>query len=191
MSKPILSDALQRVLFDPLSYLHPYRVQFPANLTATSAARAAVNELLLSVFRLEVCHISLDPLARQWVRHWYHLPQAAYLIGCHALRAELAWGGGALNLPDWANNFTVIALPDAISIAQPAALGHDKLLTAGYARLQSWTSRLPKPLAQRLPLLFPPYIDSAAPQPAADPLILTLALQHAQRYPNIPPMFSY
>lgn len=185
MTKQPLSDALQRILFDPLSYLHPQRVQIPTNLTANPAARVVVNEILLRAFRLENYCADPTPLARQWIYHWHHLPQTAYLIGCHTLRAELAWSGWSLNLPIWANDFTAIALPAVVSRGQVIP-SHDLLLKTGYARLQAWTLRLPKPLAQRFPLLFPSYIDTAAPQPAADILLLTLALQHAQRYPNIP-----
>lgn len=190
MGKLSLTDALQRVLFDPLSYLHPQRVQVSANLTASPAARAAVNELLLRAYRLDMRCTDLSPLARQWVRHWGHLPHAAYLIGCHTLRAELAWGGESLNLPIWAHPFTAIALPVTRPAGRPVT-GHDKLLKTGYSQLQAWTSQLPEPLAQRFPLLFPADIDTVALQPAADPLILTLALQYAQRYPNIPPVPSY
>lgn len=190
MNKQPFPVTLQRVLFDPLSYLHPQRVGFPANLTAQPAARAAANELLLAAFCLEVHHLNLTPLAREWVRHWYRLPQTAYLIGCHALRAELAWEGGLLNLPIWASHFTSIALPtDAVLGLQN--INNSVLMKTGYAKLQAWGAQLPKPLAQRFPLLFPPHIDAAPPQPAADPLILTLALQHAQRNPNTPPTDTY
>ncbi|TFZ48660.1 type III secretion apparatus protein OrgA/MxiK [Serratia proteamaculans] len=191
MSRHSLSCSLQRVLFDPLLYLHPQRVQIPEDLASCSAERAAVNELLLGAFRLEAGHIDLSPLARQWVRHWHRLPQVAYLIGCHSLRAELAWKGGLLNLPSWAITFTAIDLPTKVSLNQSANIqsvpGHEALMATGYARLRLWRSQLPEPLRQRFPLLFAPYVDSAAPQPAADSLILTLALQHAEKYPNSPP----
>lgn len=192
MNKQSFPVTLQRVLFDPLSYLHPQRVRFPENLTALPAARAAANELLLAAFRLEVHRLDLTLLAREWVRHWYRLPQTAYLIGCHALRAELAWEGGLLKLPVWASHFTSIALPtDAAPCLQNIDIDNNVLMKTGYARLQAWGARLPKPLAQRFPLLFPPHIDTAPPQPAADPLILTLALQHAQRNPNTLPTDTY
>lgn len=189
MHKLSLNDALQRVLFDPLSYLHPQRAQIPASLTIRPAARAAVNELLLHAYRLEVGCPTLPPLARQWVRNWNHLPQAAYLIGCHALRAELAWGGKLLNLPAWAHPFTAIDLHVTPPTGQPVT-GHDILLKTGYSRLLAWASTLPEPLTQRFPLLFPSCIDTVAVQPAADPFILTLAIQHAQRNPNIAPVFA-
>ncbi|WP_199154773.1 type III secretion apparatus protein OrgA/MxiK [Chromobacterium sp. ASV23] len=183
MAKSIHSSALQRVLFDPLAYLHPRRLLLPVDLTEQAAARSAVNSLLISVFQMrhDCDDAQLDPLARQWLRHWHRLPQTAYLIGCHALRADLAWRAGQLILPEWALTFTTIALPTEAASRQNIP-GHDAILRAGYGRLQPWRARLPVPLAQRLPLLFPPHVDSVASQQGADPLILTLALQHAQRH---------
>lgn len=190
MNKQPFPVTLQRVLFDPLSYLHPQRVGFPANLTARPAERAAANELLLAAFRLEVYPFDLTPLAREWVRHWYRLPQTAYLIGCHTLRAQLAWEGGLLNLPVWASHFTSITFPTNVASGLQN-IDNNLLMKTGYARLQAWSSQLPKPLAQRFTLMFPTHIDTAPLQPAADPLILTLALQHAQRNPNNPPTDIY
>lgn len=186
MNKQPFSETLQRVLFDPLSYLHPQRVRFSVNFTAQPATRAAANELLLAAFQLEAHRFDLTPQAKECVRHWYQLPQTAYLIGCHTLRAELAWGGGLLSLPTWASHFTSITLRTSTARGLQN-VDHSVLMSTGYARLQAWSTRLPKPLAQRFPLLFSPHIDTAPPQPAADPLILTLALQHAQRNPNTPP----
>ncbi|MEJ8674085.1 type III secretion apparatus protein OrgA/MxiK [Chromobacterium amazonense] len=182
------ASSLQRVLFDPLSYLHPGRLSLTASLTEPATARAAVNSLLLAVFKMEHnCDDSLlDSLARQWLRHWLRLPQTAYLIGCHFLRADLAWRAGQLALPEWAHAFSTIALPTEAAPRQ-AAPSHNAILRAGYARLLPWRARLPTPLAQRLPLLFPPHVDTVTAQQGADPLILTLALQHAQRHPHALP----
>ncbi|UGA39635.1 hypothetical protein JOS77_09385 [Chromobacterium haemolyticum] len=129
---------------------------------------------MISAYRLDsdCADAQLDPLARQWLRHWRRLPQTAYLLGCHALRAGLGWqAGGLLRLPDWAQEFAAVALPPDAAAAQRPALSHGALLLTGYGRLQAWRERLPRPLAQRLPLLFPPEADAAPPQPAADALI--------------------
>ncbi|OXJ21506.1 invasion protein OrgA [Burkholderia sp. HI2714] len=182
------SPALLRVLFDPLSYLHPRRLSLPVSLTGQPAARAAANELLLAAYQLrnDCTDAELDALARQLLRYWRRLPQAAYLIGCYARRSELAWRGAMLSLPQWARVFITIDLPtDAATKQQP--LCHNELLRIGYAQLRCWRKRLPVPLAQRFPLLFPPHVDAAPTEPDADPMILTLALQYAQRHPHTPP----
>ncbi|WP_157654660.1 type III secretion apparatus protein OrgA/MxiK [Burkholderia ubonensis] len=188
MDKLSCSPGLRRVLFDPLSYLHPRRLSLPASFTGQPAARAAANELLLAAYQLrnDCTDVELDAMARQLLRHWMRLPQAAYLIGCHARRSQLAWRGAMLSLPQWARAFATIDLPtDAASKQQPPC--HDELLRAGYARLRCWRERLPLPLAQRFPLLFSPHVDAAPTEPGADPTILTLALQYAQRHPHTPP----
>lgn len=189
MNKPSFSYALQRVLFDPLSYLHPQRLRLPSNLTACSTAREAVNDLLLIALRLEVevGPVELTPLAKQWIYHWYRLPQTAYLIGCHYQRAELAWKGGLFSLPTWAGSFAALNLSTQVAKSAEHVVSHRELMKTGYAHLQLWNKQLPKALAQRLPLLFPTYVDTVTAQSAVDPLILTLALQHAQIYPNTPP----
>ncbi|WP_157644846.1 type III secretion apparatus protein OrgA/MxiK [Burkholderia ubonensis] len=187
MDKLSCSPGLRRVLFDPLSYLHPRRLSLPVSFTGQPAARAAANELLLAAYQLrnDCTDAELDAMARQLLRHWMRLPQAAYLIGCHARRSQLAWRGAMLSLPQWARAFATIDLPtDAASKQQPPC--HDELLRAGYARLRCWRERLPLPLAQRFPLLFSPHVDAAPTEPGADPTILTLALQYAQRHPHTP-----
>lgn len=191
MPRSSRSLTLQRILFDPLSYIHPYRLRLPPHLTAQPAARAAANELILAAFRLnsDCNEAELDAQARQCLQQWARLPQVAYLIGCHALRAELAWQGRLLQLPAWAQIFTTIDLPTN-SGQQRICANHETLLSTGYAQLQAWRRRLPAPLAQRLQLLFPPQVDKVASHAAASPLILTLALQHAQRNPFPPPTAS-
>lgn len=188
MNTARLSMRLQRIRFDPLSYLHPQRVQIPARLINTPTARTAVNDILLRSYALDWQPFQLDALAKQWIHHWYRLPHVAYLIGCHSLRADLAWKGNSCKLPHWANNFMRLTLPTEISTGHKV-IGDTELLTAGYTRLHPWVTRLPQPLAQRFPLQFPAAIEMAindtAPQAEADPLILTLALQYAERYPNI------
>lgn len=167
------------------------RVQIPENLLVCSVERATANELLLSAFRLEVGDFDLNSFGKVWVRNWYYLPQITYLIGCHTLRAELARKGGILKLPIWAIKFLAIDLPTGGYINQSAYVksspNHEDLMRIGYARLFAWNSQLPQPLRQRFPLLFAPHVDKAIPQPAVDSLTLTLAIQHAQIYPNPPP----
>ncbi|PRP71107.1 hypothetical protein BUE93_08495 [Chromobacterium amazonense] len=180
--------SLLHVLFDPLSYLHPRRLSLPVALTASQQSRAAANELLLAAYQLssDCGSLEMDAVTRQWLLHWRRLPQIAYLIGCHSLRANLTWRGGLLTLPEWAYTFITIDLPTDPAPAQPI-FSHDMLLSAGYARLQAGRKRLPLPLAQRLPLLFPPHVDTVEATTGADPLIFALALQHAQRYSAAPP----
>ncbi|AVG16922.1 type III secretion apparatus protein OrgA/MxiK [Chromobacterium vaccinii] len=187
-----LSPQVRAILFDPLSYLHPQRLRLPAALD-TPRQRAVVNDMLISGHRLDN-HWPAGPLnsaTRQFLRHWPLLPQAAYLIGCQALRAALGWQGGLLRLPAWAQDFAAMRLNPPSGIAPSRPVSHNDLLRAGYSRVLAWKPELPSALAQRLPLPFPPIVDDAPAAPGApDTLLLTLALQYAQRHPHVPPADS-
>jgi type III secretion system OrgA/MxiK family protein len=183
---------VRAILFDPLSYLHPQRLRLPAALDSPRQ-RAVVNDMLVSGHRLD-CHWPAGPLnsaARQFLRHWPRLPQAAYLIGCQTLRAALGWQGGLLRLPAWAQDFAIMGLDSPGGIEPSRSLAHNDLLRAGYSHLLAWKEELPSALAQRLALLFPPIVDGMpAASGSPDVLLLTLALQYAQRHPHAPPANS-
>ncbi|MGL5758798.1 type III secretion apparatus protein OrgA/MxiK [Plesiomonas sp.] len=178
---------LQRVLFDPLSYLHPARINLATRLLQPASARAAANELVLAIYQLDTNDMPTisNRQQRLWLNHWWRLPQTAYLLGCHSQKEQLARQGGWLQLPTWARHFAAINIPSALDHPSNARCTQLTLLHAGYSQLLAWSETLPYALAQRLPLLFTPELDRLSPLPArADPLLLTLALQHAQRNPQ-------
>ncbi|WP_047257631.1 type III secretion apparatus protein OrgA/MxiK [Chromobacterium subtsugae] len=176
------------ILFDPLGYLHRERLSLPDEMRG-GGQRAAVNDMLIAAYRLDTAWPAgpHSHATRQWLRHWARLPQAAYLMGCQLLRPSLARQGALLRLPPWARDFAAMPLAAPAAPALPRAPDHADLLAAGYGQLLAWSGQLPRALVQRLPLLFPPAAVLAA-RPAAlpDPLLLTLALQHAQRHPHSP-----
>lgn len=177
------------ILFDPLSYIAPQRLPWTPSL-ANPAARGIVNDLLIAAYELDTCWgvNEMSGVARQFLRHWQRLPQAAYLMGCQALRAELLRQGAILRLPGWAQAFVRLPLQTAHNAPSTRRVNHRDLSCAGYHQLLRWRTLLPLALTQRLPLLFPPMVDdleTAAGQP--DALLLTLALQQAGRHPFAPP----
>ncbi|OHX10895.1 hypothetical protein BI347_20115 [Chromobacterium sphagni] len=183
-------DPLVRaILFDPLGYLHRRRLQLPQTMDEPGQ-RAIINDMLIAAYRLDSGWPADSPnsLTRQWLRHWHRLPQAAYLMGSQLLRAGLAWQGASLRLPSWARDFSAMPLQTRAGHRPQQAINHADLLAAGYGQLLGWSNQLPPALAQRLPLLFPPESSAAAvPDASPDPLLLTLALQYAQRHPHSPP----
>ncbi|KMN49770.1 hypothetical protein VL04_20120 [Chromobacterium violaceum] len=181
---------LRALLFDPLSYLHRDRLRLPPAL-AGAEQRRLVNDMLIAGYRLRT-DWSPDPADRShglWLAEWRRLPQAAYLMGCQLLRARLAARGGLLRLPGWARGFAAMQIGAEWPAAPlDEAPGHDAILLAGFGQLLSWRERMPEALAQRLPLLFPAWVDEASPCiPAQNTLLLTLALQYAKRHPHFPP----
>ncbi|EAV0498515.1 TPA: oxygen-regulated invasion protein OrgA [Salmonella enterica subsp. enterica serovar Typhimurium] len=191
MNRQPLPIIWQRIIFDPLSYIHPQRLQIAPEMIVRPAARAAANELILAAWRLkngekECIQNSLTLL---WLRQWRRLPQVAYLLGCHKLRADLARQGALLGLPDWAQAFLAMHQGTSLSVCNKAP-NHRFLLSVGYAQLNALNEFLPESLAQRFPLLFPPFIEEALKQDAVEMSILLLALQYAQKYPNTVPAFA-
>ncbi|AXD36119.1 oxygen-regulated invasion protein OrgA [Salmonella enterica subsp. enterica serovar Muenchen] len=185
MINPSLSARLQQVVCDPLSYIHPDRTGIAPELIARPAQRAAVNELLIRAGRLDTCpgdsrHVLREPVAQHVLCQWDFLVQAAFLLGCSARRGELAWQGKLLRLPEWARLFLQVSLP----VTVPSGIPQGGLLCTGYSLLQGSIRHLPRFLTQRVSLLFPPQAECAPPSPPVDPLMLLLALQHAQRYPD-------
>ncbi|ECG8591054.1 oxygen-regulated invasion protein OrgA [Salmonella enterica subsp. salamae] len=191
MNRLPLTIIWQKIIFDPLSYIHPQRLQIASEMIARPAARAAANELILAALRLKIEKEEIigNSLTQLWLRQWHRLPQIAYLLGCHTFRADLARQGVLLSLPDWAQAFLAMNQGTSLSVCNKAP-NHRFLLGVGYAQLSALNNGLPESLAQRFPLLFPPFIEDAAKQDAVEMSILLLALQHAQKYPNPVPAFA-
>lgn len=53
MNRQPLPIIWQRIIFDPLSYIHPQRLQIAPEMIVRPAARAAANELILAAWRLK------------------------------------------------------------------------------------------------------------------------------------------
>ncbi|AJQ75268.1 Oxygen-regulated invasion protein OrgA [Salmonella enterica subsp. enterica serovar Montevideo str. USDA-ARS-USMARC-1903] len=166
-------------------------MQIAPEMIVRPAARAAANELILAAWRLKNGEKECiqNSLTQLWLRQWRRLPQVAYLLGCHKLRADLARQGALLGLPDWAQAFLAMHQGTSLSVCNKAP-NHRFLLSVGYAQLNALNEFLPESLAQRFPLLFPPFIEEASKQDAVEMSILLLALQYAQKYPNSVPAFA-
>lgn len=186
MDSQPFSILLNRVLFDPLAYLHPERIKIASEFISTATARSMANELIIAIFQLNVTLHELDNITCQWVKHWFRFPQVAYLIGCQTLRADLAWQAGLFRLPAWAHVFTRMNFQTPVSSARQP-VDHQKIIQTGYSRLLSKITHLPEPLIPRFALLFHPCVDQAVPLPVVAPELFNLAVQYAQTNPHQPP----
>jgi type III secretion system OrgA/MxiK family protein len=171
-------------------------------LTAAAAVTAGATIAEPAALRLERTRKLL-------LKHWFQLAQIVFLLGCQSLRMELSRRGAILRMPASARAFLTFPCrhpPAAAAGAtypmyathdtRPAAhLDNSALLREGMRQLRMIVGELPEPLAQRMRLLFPPDFDNAAEaekpagipiHQACDPshaLKLTMAIQHARRYP--------
>ncbi len=53
MNRAAITHIWQRIIFDPLSYIHPQRLQIAPEMIVRPAARAAANELIPAAWRLK------------------------------------------------------------------------------------------------------------------------------------------
>src|SRR5258706_12716221 len=88
-----LATRFERIMFDPLSYIHPQRLCLPQQLD-TPRQRAALNDMLLGGFGLASGRTAPSGVAeQQLIMHWQHLPYVCMLVGAQLLKSELARRG--------------------------------------------------------------------------------------------------
>lgn len=191
----ILSNRLQTVMFDPLSYIHPQRFALPDALNSAKQ-HAIVNRMLLDHYQLSSCIPSVAPggLDDLLLNNWIRLPQSAYLLACQRFRIALSRGAKLLSLPGWARSFAMLPLSQSGYDAIPAdGLSATALLAYGFADLLSHCQGSALALRQRIPLLFPPRAETVVfPAPIAtaerNDILLILALQHVKKFPGSTPL---
>jgi type III secretion system OrgA/MxiK family protein len=193
-------------MFDPLAYIHRDRLRLPL-CADTPAQRAAINRMLLDGHGLTTAGSGATGAGKFLLKHWFQLAPIVFLLGCQSLRLELSRRGAILRMPASVRAFLTfprpqptaadaMQLPSAMYGSRPAVhLDNGALLREGMRQLRMIVGELPAPLAQRMRLLFPPQFDHAAEaekpagvpiHQACDPsqaLTLTMAIQHARRYP--------
>lgn len=182
-------EALQVILAEPLSYLHPQRLSVPAGFDGPEARRL-LNRIVLEGLELQGPWPStgLSAMARQWVCHWQRMPYIADLMGVHRLMPELARGGALLGLPLSLRQFASYSLGtrSRLPVDRPP-VSMEQVRAAGLNALFSWHAQVPTMLLERLTLQFCASVVRLHEQwPVAepDPALFHLAVQHARLNPN-------
>ncbi|MEJ2795727.1 hypothetical protein WAE56_20175 [Iodobacter sp. LRB] len=175
---------LLNVLYAPADYIHPQRFKSLDSFHG-SAQQQLLNSHLLAHFGL--CSnlpaaATTSLLTRTLVSNWRHLRTAATLLGCKLGRADFVRSGQLASLSLMQQRYLglpiitpQIALPD-----QGCAQTRAQALGASY--LQLFVPQLPRPLAQRLPLLFAPEQLNIAMPPGLEPnyTLLNFAIDYAK-----------
>nr|WP_241391630.1 type III secretion apparatus protein OrgA/MxiK [Yersinia frederiksenii]ULG19988.1 invasion protein OrgA [Yersinia frederiksenii] len=182
MNRILMMVSLNKILYDPLSYLHSQRLQLNYHLISTAICRSAVNDCIFDIFKLTDTKININTQINFWICHWSYLLQIAYLIGCHENREELMWRGRLLNIPVWARDFLkIVPIYTPKSPSLPLAKDiHSIILKTGYSGLIGYIKELPEPLRQRFSLSFPDCIDSVDSQFTVNPFILMVISQYVK-----------
>lgn len=183
-----MKNDLNKILYDPLSYLHPERLKLNHGLISTPLCRSFVNEIIFDVFNLSDNALTIDSQVKFWVHNWYDLPQIVYLIGCHVSRGELMWRGRILFIPAWARNYlkmTPSYIPEPLS-STLKEFTHCSIIKAGYAGLTNYIDSLPPSLKQRFPLSFPDCVDNISSQFTVDTFTLRIISQYVKKNQSSP-----
>lgn len=181
-------ESLQVILAEPLSYLHPLRLQVPAGFE-TPEVRKQLNLMVLEGLELQGPWPStpLSPMAHQWVGHWRQLPYIASLMGAYLLMPALSRGAGWRRLPLSLRRFAGYSLgPRSRLPIDHQPVTSDCVEAAGLNALWSWHAQVPHVLLQRLVLQFSEAVVSQHrqwPVPEPDTALFFMAVQHARRYP--------
>ncbi|WP_339058235.1 type III secretion apparatus protein OrgA/MxiK [Candidatus Regiella endosymbiont of Tuberolachnus salignus] len=177
---------LDRILFDPVSYIHPARFKLPSLLRGEKS-RSLLNDMLINQYHLSTEQPLIVGFTQQLIARWHYLPQISFLIACQRHRAILSRQGVLQRFPAWIQQFAKLNLVAALPCQINQHVNFIQLLADGAREMGLWHDQLPRSLRQRILLLFPPDIDSMVQKGKSidsNALLITLAMQHVKKYPH-------
>jgi type III secretion system OrgA/MxiK family protein len=183
------AERLQRILAEPLDYLHVERLRIPAGFEGAEARRA-LNQIVLEGLASEGPWPAapLGTVADHWVQQWHQLPYIASLMGAWRLFPDLARGGALQQLPASLRRFASCSVGARVGLpVEPSSLSMRQVEAAGFNALCGWSEHIPTLLLERLSLQFAPQVvDLHRQWPVAEPdaALFFLAVQHARLHPN-------
>lgn len=171
-----------RILYDPLSWIHPNRHQL-SEILDTIRCRSIINDMLIERYALPLRMLNnKSSLECLFINNWHILPQAAFRLACLRRRSQLAVSSNIIHLDERVRQFAM--LDNLPSIASTGSIFDEALLWRGaFMELWCYAECLSEPLVKRLPLLFSdtdPCHDDLLKSYDPDPLLLRLAIQHAK-----------
>lgn len=177
---------LDRILFGPLSWIHPERVRIPDQFNR-GLCRSVINQVLLDALNIstQYDHRISNGLTRLFIDNWFILPKVAFLMSCQRYRACLAYGGKLEMLSAMARQFAQLELIETSRCPSDISPDVQWLRAQAINELLCFSQDLPDAIRQRIPLLFPGGGAISLERqinPTADVLLLRLAIQHAKRY---------
>lgn len=179
LQQPLENSCRQRVLYNPLLWMHPQRRQFNPVLN-TPRCHAVLNDMIIAHYRLPLAGINAGRIESLFITYWHLLPQVGLRLAALRYRARLALGGELARLDPAVRQFALLDLIPALP-ADGTLLGPDELWQLALQQLWQYQPQLSAAVTRRLPLLFPPALTGpvSVPESAGDPLLLQLAIRHA------------
>ena len=180
---PSLWGMMQKIVYDPVSWIHPQRFAVPEGFTSPRC-QSILNDMLLARYSLSTRELDIaNHTERYLVCHWHVLAKAGLMAVCQRYKATLFRHGLWGKLDKATQQFSLLNLcesradrAEVITLSQLEWLAEQEL---------GVLSHLASPeLKQRIPLLFPEpreRIDLISSPTESHRLIMRMAIQHAKR----------
>lgn len=166
--------ALRKIIYDPISYIHPQRVSLNNARISNPVLRFITNEMILLQYNLSVEHFSLNSSLIYYINNWKLFPLICLLSGCHFYRERFAERGFFYKVPDVLRNY-LSAIPVEINEKaryKPGIVNYQNIITCGFSTLLPYVRQQPLAMQQRFNLLFPDFVDHIQlPLPLASTLL--------------------
>ena len=166
--------ALRKIIYDPISYIHPQRVSLNNTPINNPVLRSITNEMILLQYNLSVEHFNLNSSLIYYINNWNLLPLICLLSGCHFYRERFAERGFFYKVPDVLRDY-LSAIPLEINEKaryKPGIANYHNIITCGFSTLLPYIRQQPLAMQQRFNLLFPDFVDHIQlPLPLASTLL--------------------
>ncbi len=180
-----MRDEVKRIVYDPISWIHPQRFSVP-NLFSSTRCRSILNDIVLHHYGLSNDFPDLTNCTESYlVRHWAVLAKAAFMAVCHRHRSALAYQGMMLKLDPVTLQFTQSELTESRDeFRGKLTLSH--LNSLACKELMMFSSSASQMLKERIPLLFPyssrddENISLFLPKDDSE-ILIRMAIQYAKR----------
>lgn len=153
---------VQHILFNPLGYMHPTRLNIPEGLVQTDCTKRVVNRLILDSLALDSEQIDISVHTLRFIKYWDEFENIAWVIGCCLSAPRLTWQGKITHIPNVARHYFPVKKSDIESVSEPN-FSEESVIRLGFTQLYPLVAELSLSFRQRFPLLFAPAISDAEP----------------------------
>ena len=166
--------ALRKIIYDPISYIHPQRVSLNNTPINNPVLRSITNEMILLQYNLSVEHFNLNSSLVYCINNWNLFPLICLFSGCHFYRERFAERGFFYKVPAVLRDY-LSAIPVEINEKaryKPGIANYHNIITCGFSTLLPYIRQQPLAMQQRFNLLFPDFVDHIQlPLPLASTLL--------------------
>lgn len=91
--------ALRKIIYDPISYIHPQRVSLNNTPINNPVLRSITNEMIVLQYNLSVEHFNLNSSLIYYINNWNLFPLFCLFSGYHFYRERFAERGFFYKVP--------------------------------------------------------------------------------------------